>query len=433
MNYETIKSFILFVLVGISLLLSFILWSYQPNYDYFHDTNYVNEVDIGGQEKTKNELVEPIKMVFKNGDMMRSFIDPKNRSNLYKKMASWVMYDYHLTKATGRPTDDKYVELVFPTTIPGELLRNLFTFNDDFDPPEWSFDRVFMALDEESKSVKVIILSKDQDKQLTARIDKSEIYQLLQAYMVDESEVLHENIMVGEIAHPIYMPANKVDLAKQTVIATSIDPDLFINALFTKPSLVTRNTGEAYFTDGQRGMRIAGDGKRLEYINPLQSNYERLTTMELIEKSVNNINEHKGWTNNYMFDYVNRMTNNIRYRLTYDGFPVYDQHKLSMMEQEWREQDLYQYNRPLIQIGNLLNTEEVRLSSGAEVKSVLMENKKRFNLENIRDIRVGYFLRYENDTRSLTFVPSWFLVYDNDWIKFDIDELELNDFKGEED
>src|SRR5699024_6657571 len=122
MNYETIKSFILFVLVGVSFLLSFILWSYQPNYEKFYDTSYVSEVDVGEDEKTKNELVEPIKIVFKDGERARTFIDPKKRKDLYKDMASWVMSDHQIKEANGRPQDDQYAELVFPTEIPADLL-----------------------------------------------------------------------------------------------------------------------------------------------------------------------------------------------------------------------------------------------------------------------------------------------------------------------
>src|SRR5699024_10519433 len=130
MNYETVKSFVLVVLVGISLLLSFILWSYQPNYDYFYDESYVNEVDVGGMEKTKNELFEPVKIIFKNEDWIRSFKDPQRMHNLYKDMASWVMYDFKVSEANGRPDDNRYVEVIFSNDISSSLLTNLFTFND---------------------------------------------------------------------------------------------------------------------------------------------------------------------------------------------------------------------------------------------------------------------------------------------------------------
>src|SRR5690625_2776612 len=101
MNYETIKTFILVVLVGISFLLSFILWSYQPNYESFYDTSYVSEVDIGGTEKTKNDLVEPVQIVFQNGGQVSSFMNPKDRHLFFNDLTSWVLYDYRESDSRG--------------------------------------------------------------------------------------------------------------------------------------------------------------------------------------------------------------------------------------------------------------------------------------------------------------------------------------------
>src|SRR5699024_11293032 len=85
---------------------------------------------------------------------------------------------------------------------------------------------------------------------------------------------------------------------------------------------------------------------------------------DLLDISVNNINEHSGWTNNFMYSGSTESENNIRFRLTYNGLPVYDHDQYSLIEQEWRDDELHQYNRPLIEVGSLLNEEETELSSG---------------------------------------------------------------------
>ncbi len=434
MNYETIKSFILFVLVGVSFLLSFILWSYQPNYEStYPDTSYVNEVDVGGKEKTKNELVEPNNMIFKKGDTLQGFINPLERQKLYKEMTSWVMYDHHITKANGKPKGQQYVELTFPTAIPAELMMNLFTFDQEVNTPNWSFERIYFMLNDESKSIEVRILSMDGQRQLISTIDKTETYYELQGYFANNNNLLQENISIGGEENAIYIPKEKVNLAKKTAIASKLDTQSFINALFRNPSLVTQNFGEAYFTDGQRGLRIFQDGIRMEYINPIQANYDRLTAFELIEKGVDKINEHKGWTNNYMFDSINRSKNNIRFRLSYDGFPVYDHQQISIIEQEWRDQELYEYHRPLIRVDNLLNSDQVTLPSGESVKQRILANQRQFKMDEITDIQIGYFLTYNNEAHSLTFEPSWFIVYKNDWVRFNVEDFSQEEFERGED
>lgn len=425
MKYETVKSFILFVLVGISFLLSFILWSYQPNYEYFYDTSYVNEVDIGGSEKTKNEIIEPKEVIFRNGDKVASFVDSMDRQMFYKEITSWVLYDYREREVDGRPEADQLAEIIFPSAIPAELMTNLFTFHNTVDAPDWSFERVFLTLNEETQTTELIILSVDNRKQIEATIEKSEAYQLLLSY-VEDSPKLEEYIAFGSEESPIYLPREKVKLASKTLVASSIEPEQFINALFSNPTLVTQNIKEAYFTDGQRGMRILQDGRLLQFINPIQENYHRINSIDLLEKSIENINEHKGWTNNFYLESINPTSSNVRYRLHYEGYPVFDYNNLSVVEQEWREQELYQYNRPLIRIGNLLNSNAAEISSGEEVTR-LLKGDKNINVESVKDIQVGYTLNYLDDTHSLTLTPSWYILYEGEWLKFNPTDYQ-NDF-----
>src|SRR5699024_3401299 len=149
-----------------------------------------------------------------------------------------------------------------------------------------------------------------------------------------------------------YIPKNPVELDSKTLVASQIEPEEFIDALFTNPNLVTPNMREAYFTDGQRGMRVLQDGRRLEFINPIQASTgdAHPTATQLFEQSVTNINDHKGWTNNYIFDELNLPASNITYRLYYDGYPIFNDYSLSVMKQSWKDQVLFEYERPLIQI-----------------------------------------------------------------------------------
>src|SRR5699024_8255665 len=99
---------------------------------------------------------------------------------------------------------------------------------------------------------------------------------------------------------------------------------LFIDALFSNPSLVKPNQEEAFFTDGQRGMRIFQDGRYLEFIHPIETNDEKLEPAELVDKSIDHINAHKGWNNEYHLESLNPAIGKVEYRLYYDGVPVYD-------------------------------------------------------------------------------------------------------------
>src|SRR5690625_1036654 len=428
MSYETIKSFVLFLLVGISLFLSFILWSYQPNYEFIYDASYVNEVDVGGSERTKTELIQANNIVFIQDEHIFSFENPTKQGAFYKEMADWVLYEYRISDAKGKPDSDKYIEIDFPSKIPAELLTNIFTFNQNDDLPDWSFDTIYITFDDGAHTLQVTVMSIDERKQIIASIEKLETYEHLLSYFEEEKGLI-EYVKYEFTNKPIYVPKGSPNMEKQTLVASSIKPDSFINALFINPNLVTPNRKEAYFTDGQRGMSVLQDGKKLEFINPVQSSFERLSAVELIDKSIHHINDHKGWTNDYFFDEIKGSKNEVVFRLYHDGYPLFDHAGLTIMEEEWKEQNLYQYNRPLISIGNVLNTQPVSLMSGETVIDYLVNNKS-LKGEHIKDIRLGYYLYYLYDAHSLTLEPGWFVLYDGKWQRITFEEI--NDYFGEE-
>src|SRR5690625_6219786 len=110
-------------------------------------------------------------------------------------------------------------------------------------------------------------LSIDGRKQATAVIDNTDKYNLLWSGM-SEPEGLSEYTLFEPADTPIYLPKNQVEMVRRSLGVKTIDPNMLVNALFSNPSLVSTNIGEAYYTDGQRGMSVLKEGRSLEFINP---------------------------------------------------------------------------------------------------------------------------------------------------------------------
>lgn len=421
MKYETAKTFVLVILIGTSLLLSVAIWTYQPNYDQFQDMNYVHEVDVGGQSLSKNELIKPVTIVFDDGHALYGFNNYKKRDELFQDISSWVLYDFKLIEATDRVVGNQLVEIVFPTAIPGELLPSLFTFGDEIDLPTWSFERVLITFNNEDKSLNISFLSIDQRMQAIATVERLEKFNALQNYLLNHEDVI-EYVRYNLSSYPVYVPKETVQMSSSTLVASTIEPDLFINVLFSNPLLVTPNIGEAYFTDGQRGMKVLHDGNQLEFINPIQETHEQMDVVELLDRSIESVSEHKGWTNDYLLESINKRTNSVKYRLYYDGYPVFNYQNLAIIEQQWRNNELYQYVRPLLYLNNVLDTESIELPSGEELINYLTYQSDIPN-DNITDIKIGYYLSYIDEVSySFTLHPSWYVKVSNNWIRVDIDE-----------
>lgn len=417
MNRETIKSFILFVLVGLSFLLSYILWSYQPKYEMFYDASYVNEVDVGGKENSKQELIQPSYIIFHREDEILGFASPFDQQKLFKEITSWSLSNLSVASASGEPIRqwEHYVEVIFPTPLPVNLLANLFTIEDEEELPLWHFDRIFIFAEENTELLNVKIVSQDESEQLVATIEKARAYQIINRYDENHAQ-LQTYLEVPFGTRQIYIPDDVDKMTKKTLVANLIEPELFTNVLFSNPSLVKPNQREVFYTDGQRGMRVQQEGRYLEFINPIETSGKTLSADDLLERSVNHINEHKGWFNEYHLESLYVTRGEVNYRLHYEGRPVFNFSNLTLITQVWRDQELYQYHRSLLYIGHLLNVTDTELPSGVEIIQTIQQAED-FAPDQITDIQIGYLLNYIDEAHSITLEPAWFMRYENSWLK----------------
>src|SRR5699024_10175843 len=170
----------------ISFFLSFLLWSYQPNYEDFYDTSYVSEVDIGGEEKKKNELISPLNVIFHDESMPQGFVNASDMKSFFEEDTEWTLYDVTETEYSGRPEENHFVELIFPTNIPARLIPTTFTLHEEVIAPDWSFERMFLTFDEEHHAIDAIFVSIDERKQMKATIEKSEAYEYVFSLLENE-------------------------------------------------------------------------------------------------------------------------------------------------------------------------------------------------------------------------------------------------------
>ncbi|HLR64431.1 MAG TPA: two-component system activity regulator YycH [Pseudogracilibacillus sp.] len=411
MNGETVKSFILFILVMISLLLSLLVWNYQPSYETLYDPSYVGEVDVGGSERTKSDLIAPAKILFHFNEETYAFNKASERLSFFKDLQQWNVYDYDEVNLEEGISTFRSVEIKFHDAIPLEYVEHIFNIEEELNYSDSLFDTIVLQMDDENQSLNVIIPNEKQSKAVTAKVEKMEHYQQV-AELIYEQEQLMQLHAIDLPHKTIYVSKEEYKMPRKTLVATELNPELFVNALFRNPSLVTQNRMEAVFTDGQRGMRILNDGKTLEYTNPIQSSEIEESPMELIDYTISNVNDHKGWTNDFQLSKLEQAEHRVTYRLAYDGYPVYDFYNISEMVMERRSQELYEYDRSLIKLGNTLNSVNVTLMSGEEIEQFL--SRESIDLSEVRDITIGYYLS-NIDKHSYVLEPSWFILYDDTW------------------
>src|SRR5699024_11517080 len=163
MKFETVKSLILSILVIISISLTFGLWYYQPTYDVLNEEGSMSELetDIGGREYSLSDVIKPDAMIFHNyvTGQHFTFKNPMDYIHLYNNMLSWSLSDFEKRIVNGIPKGDEQVEIRFPANLPMDLLKNLFSMNDDVILPTWSFNKILIGFDDNSSLLRVTFIS----------------------------------------------------------------------------------------------------------------------------------------------------------------------------------------------------------------------------------------------------------------------------------
>lgn len=428
MNLETVKTIVLTLLVGFSLLLTFSLWNSQPNLDYISNhPEYVSEVDIGGREENKQELIQPGLIIFHKNDQFYGLTDPLERLNIYDQILDWEL-DHFQTREVGRiPEHSEHVEIIFPTSLPIEVIKYLFETNESDQLPNWSFKRIFITFNQANSWLRVMFLSVDGTQIVEYVVKNTNAYNYLRSYANFEHQ-LDEYIQFDEGREPIYLPAENVKMKNRSITIQTIDSYLLVNALFANPSNVRPNIGEASFSDGQRGMQILNDGRSIEFINPIHSNGEFMSPLLLLERSLEKINEHKGWTNDFVLVDIDILNHAIYYRMQYEGYPVFSRmrdHDVALIELRFLNQELHLYKRPLFKLDNLLGGESIELPAGREVIDFLKVSE-HYDQTKVTDIQIGYKIVYvEGTSYSLTLEPAWFMKYRGNWVELRIDDYDF--------
>src|SRR5699024_6477516 len=249
MKFETVKSLILLVLVGISLLLTLGLWHDSPRYEKVYDSSYVNEVNDGEDEKKKRDVIEPSNIILQSNQETYFDIDSKKKEKRFnREMNTWKLQDV---------STEKYKK------------KNKGKYNEEGFLSRWSFKKLYINLNEASSIMELKFVSTDEVYELTADVKNQKQFDEIKEYFTTGKDLKHYK-KIEDTKNAIYLSDEKIKMKQWSLPTDMLEEKGFVDALFSNPSSVWKNTGEAYYSDGQRGMRVSQDGLSMEYINPIQ-------------------------------------------------------------------------------------------------------------------------------------------------------------------
>lgn len=421
---EPVKSVVLFLLVILSVVLTFINWTYTPDYEYIEKTE-VKEIEIGAK-KSIDEVIKPYKVIFRTEDEWTGTFANEAIKDLMRAFGEWNAFDLEQINSN---ISSNYLNeimrtknrltLFFAGEVPYSTFNSVLKFTDK-ELPETTFDSMIIDWDDyANKELDVFFTSSNNKSLWRSHVKISDANRFLKEIIEPSKKYNAYKEIEREGKTSLYIVDEKVALQKYTYIINNLSPELFKNVLFTDPNTVNRNKESATFdkySDGISEMIVENELKSLYYVYPAAESSRSTVPSKIVKDSFDFVNEHGGFTGDYRYISMNSNENQMDYQLYSQGLPVYSNQITTRITTNWGDNHIFRYKRPSFSLDMDITPEnEVKeLPSGTEIIERI-KNLENIVLPDIDDIVVGYYLT--QDENELFFLePSWFVIHKGNWL-----------------
>jgi len=432
MRYENIKSVILTILVVLSIVLTWNLWTYQPGYETMKKSNVVAEVSISEKQEVQ-KIVRPDLVLYHINGQHYGTTNSTELEKIIKQMSQWSFYNLKndsgkvgnindLAHASGN------VEIVFPGGIPIALYRSVLNFSER-KLPDFNFDRIIINVENSEKNNGIVYFASSEHQQIyTSRISATFLREFNRNFYKNAASLKRYFPYKSSSKHTIFLPEGETVMMEYKYLPVTLDSEVFKEALFSDPSFVQKSfipQGEEY-TNGSSKMNVSYDTNMLSYVNPTAESGYSTNGYDLVKNSIDFVNEHGGWTDSYRYVSKDERNQTVIFRLySLEGYPVFNDKGVSEIKEVWGKNEINKYVRPDISLELPLKSETQRLilPSGHEALKIL-QNKKGFNPELLKEMVLGYRMdRDAEENKLISLEPAWFYLYNNKWGEIAADDL----------
>ncbi|HJV17260.1 MAG TPA: two-component system activity regulator YycH [Bacillales bacterium] len=433
MKYENFKSTILMFLVFVSILLTWNLWTYQPNYETMEKSNNVDEVTLGEKQEVK-KIIKPDKVLFHFKGEHYGISNTNDLDKLMREMGQWVFYDVRNYPGSV-PNINEIIhgngnaEIVFPAEIPVELYRNVLKFSDK-KLPTFNFDRIIINVENSDKDNGIVyFVSTTNQHVYVSHISPTFLNNFNRNYYRNASQYTRYFVFKPTEKRLIFLPSGIKEMMSYKYLPFTLNSEEFKKALFRDPSFVQKSfvpNGEEY-TNGSSKMNVNYDTNMLLYVNPTAVTDYDESSMDLVKRGIDFVNEHGGWTDPYRYVGKDEYNHKVTFRLySMEGYPVFGEKGISEINEVLGRNEINKYVRPSISLELPLKSETKKVSIPTANNALdYLEQQKNFKLEQLEDIILGYRMeRDSKEPRLILLKPTWFYRYNNTWNMINMEDLE---------
>jgi regulatory protein YycH of two-component signal transduction system YycFG len=434
---EHIKTIALFLLIFLSLALTFSIWTFTPDYDEIDDTPTV-EVALG-ESKTVEQVIKPHKVLFHGERATKGSVDQKQIEELLGTMKKWqineiieIQEDASAALLKTYMHDPNRAVIYYPSPLPFPVLGSILQITDE-SLLEASFDRIVLIWGEGDRPGMTLYFINSRSGRIhKGNVVSAELGQfipkIVEPALADFDTYITEE---GVGLMPIYLPEDEETVDTYRYLLEDIPDKKFVDGLFKNPNRVESSgdlANEEYSDESEALMKFDDSKKSIRYVQPQAQTSDPAIPSELIFDTADWINSHSGWTNDYRYFSMEPLNQRIDYRLYLNNLPVFSSALADSLELTWgidgEMEQIFRYYRPYYVLEPLGEPQPVEVASGSSALHAL-SHMKGLKPEAVTDVVLGYQMtRDAKDPERLVILePTWFYKANGKWAPLSAKEL----------
>ena len=419
---ERFKSILLVCLVFSSLLLSYLIITYKPDYELFtrRSQQKLPEVD-------KNNLVSfliPDTMVKTYPSMREEAIvsnsitkvatveavkDKKVLKELLIELANSQSIEVrvrnrNIEDITTNNTSEK-ISINYQETLDSSLVKSLF-FSEENSNVSLEFDTLVMLKDRPN----MLYLYKKDDKNYLQVTLKESLYDKINEKFNETKKNYAKYSLNNKF---IYLKEADEEKVIDEYSAEEVNITRLAKDVFEKKDDV-RVGADNEITDGYAILK--SQNHRIVYTNPSNEGGKEVGTTVAINNTINFLE--LGYASDTNYQLTTSLDGITIFQETHKESIVFSKEGHADIVSEDNSNGIYRLTSPKKLTKTYLSSKEVNLFEVEKTEYVINYLYNNTNLKNVTDIVLGYEKTYNKENNSFSYTPAWYVKYNNRYISF---------------
>ena len=420
---ETMKSILLVFLVVSSIALSYLITTYQPDYEIFtrksgqkatdnkEGTALLNFLTPDSMVKTEAGAREepPVKNSITKVATVNAVKDREKLKDILSILAKSESTEARVKTAS---SDDLFLfnnkeklTINYSVTLESSIVKSLF-FSEENSNIGVEFDSIVLFKEKPD----TIYLYKKDDKNYLQITVKEKVYDTVEALF---NENKHEFAKYSLNNKFIYLKENTDNLTIDEYSIEEVNLNKLARGVFDKKDNI-RVSSNNEMTDGYGILKLQGN--RIIYTNPSSEDGKEVDATTAVTNALNFLE--LGYNEDVNYQVTTALAGITILQQTYKDSIVFSKDGSAEIIVEDNTNGIYRLTSPRRVSKAYLSSKPLEANEIERIEYIVNYLYKNVELQSVGDIVLGYEKSYNKSKNSCSYKPAWYVKYNDRYVSF---------------